>query len=853
MLDWVISFYADFFRLLVSVLGSYGLAILSLSILSALAMLKLNRWAEQSARTEQEYQEVFAPQIDRLKQELSGDVYHKALRQLYRRYSYHPFFAIRQVLPLLIQLPFLILTYLMLSERPELVGQSFLGIQDLSQPDALIAGINLLPLAMTAFNIATAFLLPRVKKKQILQAVGISLLFLVLLYDANAGILLYWTFNNLIQLGKALIRSFDKGIERGGDSLLEGISIRRYLPDTLLLLAFVFLFLTLQAYLELLAVEDTPRTHIKTVLIFLICFSGLSTLGIVFKRFQSRALSICLIGGGSIAFGGIATLLLISPHQLIKMLADFIFYYNLIPLYLFPPVVLTGFSFAVYILIKRQNNLERNAYFTFSIGASIAALSFHWLNNSVFLFAQTVPFYFIIGVVFAIGLALLTYPFVRAIEWPAASWEVLGGTLLFALIMLPTLHAILIWSSHYLEYALLIALSYLLFSYLYRQGRRIVYSFFVLFTLINLVLLAGQNFLGEEQASLETEIGQSPDTQKIQKRIERFNGLAGNIADRPNIYFLVSESMPDLNTLEKLGIDAFPLKSLLQEYGFKTYENTYTVGPMSLPSMSRTLDIRAQISDGDEMRKIVGGHSIANLWLQDIGYQSAIVTKTFMTGIYNAYDIRKPDVSVTAGKMDFLLMLLKGVALREFKFDIKGLKRYGKNIDYESIKHELIKTERQEPFFMVYHGEYPGHSQNSGQCLPDEKERFVQRYYKAIKLLRADLKLIKKHDPNALVVIMGDHGPYLTGNCHTLNYTNPAQVTELDLRDRVGTIFSVHWPDPLKAEKYDREITINQDFFPVLFSYLYDNPAPLSLRIPSQVTLGGRSLDNGQFLKRESD
>jgi hypothetical protein len=263
--------------------------------------------------------------------------------------------------------------------------------------------------------------------------------------------------------------------------------------------------------------------------------------------------------------------------------------------------------------------------------------------------------------------------------------------------------------------------------------------------------------------------------------------------------------------------------------------------------MSRTLDIRTQISDGDEMRKIVGGHSISNIWLQSIGYQSAIVTKAFMTGIYNAYDIRKPDMSVTAGKMDFLLMLLRGIALREFKFDIKGLKSHGKDFDYEAIKHELIKAERQDPLFMIYHGDYPGHSQNSGQCLPDEKERFIQRYYKAIKLLRADLKIIKEHDPNAIIVIMGDHGPYLTGNCHTLNYKVPDKVTELDLRDRIGTIFSVYWPDPVKAAKYDRDIVINQDFFPVLFSYLYDSPDLLSLKVPSRITLGGRSIDNGKF------
>ena len=47
--------------------------------------------------------------------------------------------------------------------------------------------------------------------------------------------------------------------------------------------------------------------------------------------------------------------------------------------------------------------------------------------------------------------------------------------------------------------------------------------------------------------------------------------------------------------------------------------------------------------------------------------------------------------------------------------------------------------------------------------------------------------------------------------------------------DRIGTMVAVRWPDPARAAKYDQNLTLNQDLFPVIFSYLADDPAPLEL------------------------
>ncbi|MBQ7560342.1 MAG: YidC/Oxa1 family membrane protein insertase, partial [Synergistaceae bacterium] len=81
-------------------------------------------------------------------------------------------------------------------------GVSFFGIKDLSKPDALLAGINILPILMTFFNILATLTTKKFTKRERVQAFVIAALFLVMLYNAPSALLIYWTTNNFIMLLK---------------------------------------------------------------------------------------------------------------------------------------------------------------------------------------------------------------------------------------------------------------------------------------------------------------------------------------------------------------------------------------------------------------------------------------------------------------------------------------------------------------------------------------------------------------------------------------------------------------------------------------------------------------------------
>ncbi len=126
------------------------------------------------------------------------------LRQLYRLHGYHPVYALRSLAPLAIQVPFFIAAFGLLSHYPAFEGVGFLFLPDLARPDRLLGGVNLMPWLMTALNLYALHLYGRqLNRAAWAQGVLVALLFLFLLYDSPAGLVLYWSCNNLLSVLKS--------------------------------------------------------------------------------------------------------------------------------------------------------------------------------------------------------------------------------------------------------------------------------------------------------------------------------------------------------------------------------------------------------------------------------------------------------------------------------------------------------------------------------------------------------------------------------------------------------------------------------------------------------------------------
>ena len=201
--------YEGLFELVQLFVHNLGPALLVLSLVTAFLMIPVEKAVRRSVDKESLLKEVMLPQLAEIKAKYKGRERNDAIKDLYYRYRYNPLYSIRSSLGILVQIPFLLGAFWMLSSYAPLNGSHFWKIKDLGIPDGLLLGINLLPILMTVINLAT-IVVSRLSKRDAVQALVIALLFLVLLYDAPSALLLYWTSNNVIHFLRALVKRYYK-------------------------------------------------------------------------------------------------------------------------------------------------------------------------------------------------------------------------------------------------------------------------------------------------------------------------------------------------------------------------------------------------------------------------------------------------------------------------------------------------------------------------------------------------------------------------------------------------------------------------------------------------------------------
>ncbi|MBR1402564.1 MAG: YidC/Oxa1 family membrane protein insertase [Treponema sp.] len=195
------------FRFCDKLFDNTGIAILGVSFAVSMLTLPLYIVSEHWQQVERDTQIKMKPSVDRIKAVFKGNEQYMILSTFYAEKHYHPIMSLRSAFGLLIQIPFFTAAYTCLSNLTALQGEHFLFIRDMGGPDALFTigsfNINVLPIAMTAINcIAGAIYTKGLALRDKLQVYGLALLFVVILYNSPAGLVLYWTMNNVFSLVK---------------------------------------------------------------------------------------------------------------------------------------------------------------------------------------------------------------------------------------------------------------------------------------------------------------------------------------------------------------------------------------------------------------------------------------------------------------------------------------------------------------------------------------------------------------------------------------------------------------------------------------------------------------------------
>ncbi|MBQ8014004.1 MAG: YidC/Oxa1 family membrane protein insertase [Treponema sp.] len=197
----------EFFYVFFAAITSKGFAVIALSFVVTLFCLPLYIVAEKWQERERQTQSGMKAMLERIKTTFSGDERYMMTTAYYRERHYHPMMALRSSFSLLIQIPFFIAAYSFLSNVESLQGYPFLFIKDFGMPDELLHigsfPVNVLPIAMTVINcLAGAIYSKGHPVSEKIQIYACALVFLVLLYNSPAGLVVYWTMNNVLSLVK---------------------------------------------------------------------------------------------------------------------------------------------------------------------------------------------------------------------------------------------------------------------------------------------------------------------------------------------------------------------------------------------------------------------------------------------------------------------------------------------------------------------------------------------------------------------------------------------------------------------------------------------------------------------------
>jgi len=210
-------------------------AIIALAICVKILLLPLAAVADRLQEQVNAAQARLQPGIDAIKTAHRGEERARQTLALYREAGVHPLYALKSLAGFLIQIPVFIAVFDMLAEDFDLYRVSFLWIQDLSRPDALLrlpgclpffgCDLNLLPFLMSGASLAallrfgSAVLTPALARRQRRNLIGMTGLFFLLFYTFPAGMVLYWTSTNAFQLAsqeaRRLWRSWRPGAGPG--------------------------------------------------------------------------------------------------------------------------------------------------------------------------------------------------------------------------------------------------------------------------------------------------------------------------------------------------------------------------------------------------------------------------------------------------------------------------------------------------------------------------------------------------------------------------------------------------------------------------------------------------------------
>lgn len=796
MLESIISVYRYLFIQLTDFVG-IGWSIVLLSFITSAIMIPIMKIVAGCVKRETEYQDVILPQVAEIKLRYSSDAErHLHISRLYARYGYSPLFAIRKVLPLFVQLPFLFLTYYMLNGTKEINDVSFFVIRDLGQPDGLLAvfEVNVLPLIMTVVNIITVFATVGFTRRDQIQSISIAIIFLIILYTSPAALLLYWTINNVITCIRTLTVRRCEGAQlllnrmlalRGFTSFVKKKSTVKNLAILLVVLLLISLYMRLMVYMEIWFFNRFASYWLMNEVLAIASFvsyiiqRNANTVVRCFALFGVIASSIV----GVIVLTSLVMLpfaprlmMLINQNCDLSNIFDVLFLIGMLPIVIcgiadfrgFFKAFIRGFAKAWYWLL---------AIVILSIHYSFSSHNFKLPVDSIFL----LTIYLILPTI-AISLfcTLLGYRYVSTDKLFKVGVGVAIGAYLIPMISLEE-GKLLGYSSNLIIRLVLMGLVSCLILRIKNQKRGLVFLLLLGGVVVTNAIIFMCRY--STDMNLRQDVAIANDVRQAL--------LTAPLVKTNSIYLLVYDGYAHDIVLDGMQIKSVGIRQYLNERGFTSYE-AYSVGSDTIVSMGNAFYLGGVVQGS--VRSSMVGNNVFCDYLRKHGYSTSYVL--------SAYDMPNRGERMPG---DFYFPTVREMVRPEmvlYPCIIRGILSQSPNTfnsytceEWLAVKRSIMLSATATRQFMYAHSERPGHvvaNPAYRKSFEAECKDYERRLALADQEIKEDVEKLLAKDDDALIIIASDHGSMLS---------LPRQESEYDaftMLDRVGVQLHVRWPRDYK-------------------------------------------------------
>lgn len=317
---------------------------------------------------------------------------------------------------------------------------------------------------------------------------------------------------------------------------------------------------------------------------------------------------------------------------------------------------------------------------------------------------------------------------------------------------------------------------------------------------------------------------------------------AVHLERRPNIYLIVPDSYGSMAYMQELGIDVSDLRAELENNDFRFYDDAFSNYHPTLPSMLSMLNMThhfyAPLVKESEVvalgRKSIGGDNALLRLLSGNGYASEYLhASNYLLLQGCSADVCYPEPAAR----DSAARLLDKIVPYAEMISTRGTKQTVRAVPLAKVRNRLGQRlaairESADPHFTYVHIAEPGHPPTvmRGRCDESyEHEAYSRRIGTANTFLKGAINEIIGNDPAAVIVLAGDHGPWIKNRCETV--ADLQSVT--GYRDRLGALLAVRWPRGYAGE-YDGNIKTPINIFRYILADLAENNEQLLATVQAE-------------------